>query len=53
MRNKLLNSGISHIELNNKIARIIFNRWPEFVTQKEIEFKFAESIYLGEFCLTC
>jgi hypothetical protein len=40
------------MELDNKIARIIFNRWPEFVTRKAIEFKFAESIYFGEFDLT-
>ena len=27
---------ISHLELDNKIARIIYDNWPRFVTQKEI-----------------
>jgi hypothetical protein len=28
--------AISHLELDNKISRIIFEKWPKFVTQKEI-----------------
>ena len=28
--------AISHLELDNKIARIIYDNWPRFVTQKEI-----------------
>jgi len=28
--------AISHLELDNKISRIIFEKWPRFVTQKEI-----------------
>ena len=29
-------NAISHLELDNKISRIIFEKWPKFVTQKEI-----------------
>ncbi len=29
-------SVISHLKLDNNIARIIYDRWPRFVTQKEI-----------------
>ncbi len=28
--------AISHLELDNKIAKIIYDKWPRFVTQKEI-----------------
>jgi len=28
--------AISHLELDNKISRVIFEKWPKFVTQKEI-----------------
>ena len=28
--------AISHLELDNKISRIIYEKWPRFVTQKEI-----------------
>ena len=28
--------AISHLELDNKIAKIIYDKWPRFVTQKDI-----------------
>ncbi|MGR3175154.1 MAG: hypothetical protein ACUZ8N_11215 [Candidatus Scalindua sp.] len=28
--------AISHLEMDNKIAKIIYDKWPRFVTQKEI-----------------
>ena len=39
-------NAISHLELDNKISRIIFEKWPKFVTQKEIanELKVSQSL---------
>ncbi len=28
--------AISHLELDNRISKIIFDKWPRFITQKEI-----------------
>lgn len=38
--------AISHLELDNKIAKIIYDKWPKFVTQKEIadELKVSQSL---------
>ena len=38
--------AISHLDLDNKIAKIIYDKWPRFVTQKEIasELQMSQSL---------
>lgn len=44
--NRRPKGAISHIDLDNKIAKIIYDKWPRFVTQKEIasELQLSQSL---------